>query len=126
MKAMARCIVSADGRITGVDFSNPSGGWPGYQFTQGYGYETAPTVTFFPSVTGKGSGATGVARLVNGSVSTVIMTNEGSGYTGRNKPLLMNYTMTPNSNIYATAGRSYVLDFYFGTGRHTVTEQGIF
>ena len=126
MKAYGRAIVSADGRITGVDFSNPSGGWPGYQFTSGFGYETAPTVTFLPSVAGKGAGAVGVARLVNGSVSTVIMTNEGSGYTGRNKPLLMNFTMTPTSYIYATAGRSYVLDFYLGTGKHMVTEQGIF
>lgn len=126
MRAYGRAIVSTDGRITGVDFSNPSGGWPGYQFTQGYGYETAPTVTFLPSVTGKGAGAAGVATLTNGRVTNVIMTNEGSGYIGRNKPLLMNYTTTPSSNIYATAGKSYVLDFYFGTGKHTVTEQGIF
>jgi hypothetical protein len=126
MRAYGRAIVSTDGRITGVDFSNPSGGWPGYQFTQGYGYETAPTVTFLPSVTGKGAGAAGVAVLTNGRVTNVIMTNEGSGYIGRNKPLLMNYTITPSSNIYATAGKSYVLDFYFGTGKHTVTEQGIF
>jgi|GEM_PF-1851681 len=126
MKANGRAIVSTDGRITGVDFSNPAGGWPGYQFTQGYGYETAPTVTFLPSVTGKGSGAAGIATLTNGRVTSVIMTNEGSGYIGRNKPLLMDYTMTPNSNIYATAGNSYVIDFYFGTGKHMVTEQGIF
>jgi len=126
MKAMARCNVSADGRITGVDFTNPTGGWPGYQFTQGYGYDAAPTVTFFPSVPGNGTGASGIATVNNGRVSTVIMTNEGSGYTGRNKPLQMFFSITPNSSIYATAGKSYVMDFYFGTGWHTVTEQGIF
>jgi hypothetical protein len=126
MKALGRCVVSADGRVTGVDFTNPGGGWPGYQFTPGWGYEAAPTVTFFPSVPGKGAGAVGVATINNGRVSTVIMTNEGSGYTGRNKPLQMGFSMTPSSNIYATASRSYVMDFYFGTGKHTVTEQGIF
>jgi len=124
MQAMGRCVVNADGRITDVDFTNPGGGWPGYLFTQGYGYDAAPTVTFFPSIAGKGTGATGIATVNNGRVSTVIMTNEGSGYTGRNKPLQKNFTMTPDNNIYATAAKSYVLDFYFGTGRHTVTEQG--
>ena len=125
MKAMGRCNVDADGRITGVDFTNPGGGWPGYQFTTGYGYDTAPTVTFFPSVLGKGTGANGIATVENGRVKYVRMTNEGTGYTGRNKPLLMNFTMT-NNNIDATAGKSYVIDMYFGTGRKTVTEQGIF
>lgn len=123
--AMGRADVSADGRILGVDFNNPGGGWPGYQFTQGYGYETPPTVTFTPSVPGKGAGAAGIAQINNGQVTGVIMTNQGSGYTGRNKPLLMYFTMT-DSYIYATAGKSYIIDIYFGTGKKTVTEQGIF
>jgi hypothetical protein len=126
MKAIGRCVVQPDGRITGIDFTNPSGGWPGYQFTQGHGYDTAPTVTFSPSVPGKGTGATGIAVIKNGSVDYVMMTNEGSGYTGRNKPLRMYFSTTPNSSINATAGKSYVMDVYFGTGMHTVTEQGIF
>jgi hypothetical protein len=123
--AMGRADVSGDGRIIGVDFSNPGGGWPGYQFTQGYGYETPPTVTFTPSVPGKGADAVGIAQINNGQVTGVIMTNQGSGYTGRNKPLLMSYTITTNG-IYATASKSYIIDIYFGTGRKTVTEQGIF
>ena len=52
MKAMGRCIVSADGRITGVDFYQ-SIRMDGSAY-KGYGYDTAPTVTFFPSVPGKG------------------------------------------------------------------------
>lgn len=119
MKAMAKCIVTADGRITGVDFT---GGYPGYQFTKGYGYNEVPTVTFFPSVSGKGSGAEGVAILLNGSIDNVVMTNQGSGYTGRNKPLGQGFSITPNNSVMATAGKSYVRDIYFGTGKRTIEQ----
>jgi len=77
MRAMAKCTVATDGRITGVDLTF-TGGWPGYPLTAGYGYDAAPTVTFFPSVPGLGSGAVGIATITNGRVSSVRMTNEGS------------------------------------------------
>lgn len=121
MKAMAKCTVAADGRITGVDLTF-AGGWPGYPLTAGYGYDAAPTVTFFPSVPGLGSGAAGIATITNGRVSSVRMTNEGSGYIGRNFPMLMNFNMTPVGNVWAAAGKSYIRDLYFGTGLRTVIQ----
>jgi uncharacterized protein len=45
--------------------------------TGGGTYVTTPTVV----ITGDGQGATGVARLVNGSVEAVVITNPGVGYT---------------------------------------------
>lgn len=115
MKAVARCIVDNDGRITGVDFSGS------YPYTQGFGYNAAPTVTFLPSVTGKGSGATGVAILNNGQIDEVVMTNQGSGYTGKNNPCIM-MPVTPDLDLYvlARAGKSYIRDIYFGTGKRTI------
>ncbi len=119
MKAVAKCVVNSDGRITGVDFTG------GYPYTKGYGYNAVPTVTFFPSVTGKGSGAKGVAILDNGQIDNVVMTNQGSGYIGRNYPTsLKNLTITPplSEPILATAGHTYFRDIYFGTGKR-ITEQ---
>lgn len=43
----------------------------------GYGYTSAPTVT----ITGDGTGATGVATIVNGKVTSVTITNRGINYT---------------------------------------------
>lgn len=119
MKAVAKCVVSSDGRITGVDFT---GGNP---YTKGYGYNAVPTVTFLASVTGKGSGAKGVAILKEGQIDNVIITNQGSGYIGRNYPTsLKNLTITPplSEPILATAGKTFYRDFYFGTGKR-ITEQ---
>jgi hypothetical protein len=119
MKAVAKCVVAADGRITGVDFTG------GYPFTKGYGYNAVPTVTFFPSVTGKGSGATGVAILKDGQVDNVIMTNQGSGYIGKNYPAaLRNMTFTPpvTQSILATAGKAYFRDIYYGTGKRIIEQ----
>jgi hypothetical protein len=119
MKAVAKCVVNADGRITGVDFTG------GYPFTKGYGYNAVPTVTFFPSVTGKGSGATGVAILKDGQVDNVIMTNQGSGYIGKNNPVtLKNMTFTPpvDQPILATAGKAYFRDVYYGTGKRIIEQ----
>lgn len=44
--------------------------------TGGTGYTSTPTVTF----AGKGTGATGVATVLNGVVTGVTVTNSGSGY----------------------------------------------
>lgn len=43
----------------------------------GYGYISAPTVT----ITGDGTGATAVATIVNGKVTSVTITNRGINYT---------------------------------------------
>ena len=43
----------------------------------GYGYQSAPTVT----IQGDGTGATAKAVVVNGSISSVIVTNSGNNYT---------------------------------------------
>lgn len=112
MKAVGRCNVSPDGRILDVVFT---GGAP---FTPGFGYDAAPTMTFTPSVTGMGSGAAGTAIIENGSVKNVVMTNQGSGYTGTNYPSATN---TGSIGSFKTfAGKSYVRDIYFGTGVRTV------
>lgn len=43
----------------------------------GYDYVEAPTIT----ITGDGSGATAVAEIVNGRITSITMTNRGTGYT---------------------------------------------
>ena len=119
LTAVAQCTVNTDGRITGVTF-------PGYYpYTKGYGYTAVPTVTFTPSVPGKGTGATGVAILKNGQVDDIIMTNQGSGYLGKNNPSSTQYlTVKPDNGtpIVLFAGKTYVRDIYFGTG-YRMTEQ---
>jgi hypothetical protein len=119
--AMGRCVVSNDGRITSVTFNNPAT-FPGYEFNGGFGYDSPPAVTFFPSVPGKGTGATGVAVVADGEVIDVIMTNQGSGYTGMNKPLQRYPDITPSWRVKATGGKSYVRDIYMGTGWRTMEQ----
>ena len=111
-KAVGMCYVDDYGRITGVGFP----WWAPY--TEGDGYTTPPTVTFFASVPGKGAGATGIAVINNGQVVNVIMTNQGAGYTGKNSPSsTRDLTITPgNDNILSKAGKTYIRDIYFGTG----------
>jgi len=119
MTAVGRCIVNADGRITGVEFTG------GYPYTQGYGYTSPPTVTFTPSIAGKGTGAAGVAVVGNGRVTNVVMTNQGSGYIGKNNPnSAQSYSIFPVSFpiVTATAGKSYVRDIHFGTGKRTIEQ----
>jgi hypothetical protein len=121
VKAVAQCIVTETGQITGVDFP----WWAPY--TMGFGYTAPPTVTFFPSVSGKGAGATGVAIVVDGQVVDVVMTNQGSGYTGKNTPSSTRYFKITTStyyynNILARASKTYIRDIYFGTGMRMTDE----
>lgn len=119
MTAVAKCVVNADGRVTGVDFTG------GYPYTQGYGYVTAPTVTFTPSIPGKGTGAAGVAVVNDGRITNVVMTNQGSGYIGKNNPNAMKaYAILPTSAqpLLVKAGKSYIRDIYFGTGKRTIEQ----
>jgi hypothetical protein len=118
MTAVGKCNVDGEGKITGVDFTG------GYPFTKGYGYNAVPTVTFLPSVTGKGSGAAGVAVLKDGRVDNVVMTNQGSGYIGKNNPSsTQNYAVIPDNNlIFAKSGKAYIRDIYFGTGKRIIEQ----
>jgi hypothetical protein len=117
MTAVGRCAVTTDGRITGVEFTG------GYPFSQGFGYDTAPTVTFTASIPGKGTGADGVAVVKDGRVTNVIMSNQGSGYIGKNNPNSSKASaFTPSASVMATAGKAYVRDINFGTGKRTIEQ----
>jgi len=117
MTAVGRCVVETDGRISGVGFTG------GYPFTQGFGYDTPPTLTFTASIPGKGSGAEGVAVVKEGRVTNVIMTNQGSGYIGKNNPNTAKASaFSPSSTVVATAGKAYVRDVNFGTGKRTIEQ----
>ena len=52
--------------VDAIDITNP-----------GYDYVDAPTIT----ITGDGTGATAVAEIVNGRITSITMTNRGTGYT---------------------------------------------
>jgi len=117
MTAVGRCTVESDGRIKGVEFTG------GYPFTQGFGYDTPPTVTFTASIPGKGSGAEGVAVVNEGRVTNVIMTNQGSGYIGKNNPSTAKASaFLPSASVMATAGKAYIRDINFGTGKRTIEQ----
>jgi hypothetical protein len=115
LTAVGQCKVSADGRITDVTFPEY------FPYTKGYGYNSIPTVTFNPSVSGKGTGAAGIAILKDGQVDNIVVTNQGSGYLGRNNPDVMKpFTVIPdNAQIVTFSGMTYIRDVYFGTGKRT-------
>jgi hypothetical protein len=73
-------ITVADGGATGTVITDGSGHITGVTITNGGTgiYTGAPTVTF----AGAGSGATGTATVVNGVVTAVNVTAQGTGYTG--------------------------------------------
>lgn len=95
----------------------------------GMGYSTAPTVT----ITGAdgGSGATATAVVSGGEVTSVRLTNSGSGYLGQNTPgswggsIGSNRSATTsgkgisiyNDQSVFIANKSYVIDMYLGTGQ---------
>jgi hypothetical protein len=119
MTAVGLCTVNADGRITGVTF-------PGsYPYTAGYGYDTPPAVTFTPSIPGKGTGAAGVVVVKDGRVTNVVMTNQGSGYVGKNNPngTAKAFGFLPAAtSLQARAGKAYVRDLFLGTGQRTIEQ----
>ena len=75
----------------------------------GYSYQYTPTVTIY----GDGTGATAEATLVNGAISTIQVTNAGSGYTAA---LVV---ITPNVNDSTGAGgaATAILEGQYGTLR---------
>jgi hypothetical protein len=52
--------------VDGIDISNP-----------GFNYTTAPTIT----IIGDGTGATAIARITAGRISSIVMTNKGINYS---------------------------------------------
>ncbi len=119
LTAVGQCTLNADGRITGVTFP------ASFPYTAGYGYDAPPTVTFTPSIPGKGTGAAGTAVVSEGRVTSVIMTNQGSGYIGKNNPngTAKAFGFLPTStSISARAGKAYVRDLYLGTGKRTIEQ----
>ena len=89
------------------------------------GYETAPTLTFIPTVDGIGSGATATAYVTGGVVTRVVMDSYGSGYLGKNtptaaKPIVFMPTGTPLTTFEVIGGKAYIRDIYLGTGVRTI------
>lgn len=121
LTAIGKVTISADGRITGVTFPATA------PYTKGYGYVAQPTVTFTPSVSGMGYGASAVATIENGSIKDVIMTNQGSGYLGKNRPTTaQSFGFVPygsaGTSFLVHAGKTYIKDINLGTGRRTVED----
>jgi hypothetical protein len=118
MTAVGQCTVDPDGRITAVTFP------ASYPYTQGYGYDAPPTVTFTASIPGKGSSAAGTAVVADGRITSVIMTNQGSGYIGKNNPNTSKaFGFLPTStSLQARAGKAYVRDLFLGTGKRTIEQ----
>lgn len=73
LRALATAAISGTGATAGVSAITVG--------TQGFGYRTAPTVTFTAPATGSNT-ATGVAALntATGAVTGITITNPGSGY----------------------------------------------
>ncbi|HAZ04149.1 MAG TPA: hypothetical protein DCY97_18560 [Marinilabiliales bacterium] len=106
--------INDDGYITGVNITN-----------SGMGYAEVPAVSFFASVSGMGTGATGTAIIEDGQVVDVVMTSNGSGYLGKNTPgTKKGVTFTPSgaplSTFFVYAGKSYIKDIHLGTGKRTI------
>lgn len=103
------------GRIVDVDFAN--GGIWTQMLTPGEGYDTnnPPTVTFYPAVPGKGKDAKGYCVVGNdGKIMKVVMTNQGSGYYGKNRYANVINDATGTLTDYANAGKGFVVTPYFG------------
>ena len=119
-KAVGICAVNDLGRITGVDFTAL-----GINFlTQGGGYIEQPTITFYPQIAGVGLGAEARAVFLNGQIESVIMLNQGSGYTSSNYPTSgQGYKLTPGtSNLVVIPDKNYIRDIYLGTGQREITD----
>jgi hypothetical protein len=149
--------VLTDGRVTAIEISNPGTGYyyrpsveiyiPSYSQTaigtpnidalghitgvtftdNGMGYTEVPAVTFYPSVPGMGTGATGVAIVSNGQITGVKMTNMGNGYLGKNYPTsVKGVSFVPSGSALTTfsvyASKTYIRDIYLGTGKRLIEQ----
>ncbi len=108
--------ISNDGRITDLDVDNV-----------GTGYVEIPGITIVPILPGRGSGATAAIEFIeNGGIGDPYITNQGSGYTGRNIP---QNAVDPrvlgdgvSLDFDAFTDQTYVRDIYLGTGVRTTED----
>lgn len=110
--AEASLTINTEGFVTGISIDDG-----------GEGYVTNPNITIVPILAGRGSGATAsVTFIENGSVDGAFITNQGSGYTGRNLPSsAQTVEIFGDGNLFIDAftDKTYIRDVYLGTGRRT-------
>ncbi|MCR9251367.1 MAG: hypothetical protein NXI20_13135 [bacterium] len=110
--AEASLTINTEGFVTGISIDDG-----------GEGYVTNPNITIVPILAGRGSGATAsVTFIENGSVDGAFITNQGSGYTGRNLPTSAQpVEIFGDGNLFIDAftDKTYIRDVYLGTGRRT-------
>ena len=108
IQAKATATMNTDGNITGITVTN-----------SGNGYLTLPAVTITPAVTSVGSGASAIAVLGSGSVTSIVLINGGSGFFGVNTPATVQNA--PASILAGTKGTgTSIIDIYLGTGKRTI------
>lgn len=163
--ATATAVLDAQGRVQRIDVTNGGSGYvsaptvnlvvPNTNLTAkgtvtvneagvvtavnvvdgGNGYIVAPTVTITPSVPGLGVNATAIAKISGGKVSSVVVTNGGTGYKGKNTPgnyfpsdpatvagKAYLYSQPTGATLNMKSGTPIINDIYLGTGLRTVTE----
>jgi hypothetical protein len=108
IQATATANVNSNGSITGFTMTNT-----------GNGYLSIPSVTLTTNVTGAGSGASAVAVLSGGSVSSLNLIFGGSGYTGINTPTAVQNA--PSSTGVSVKGSGTTITYInLGTGKRTI------
>jgi hypothetical protein len=106
--ATANVNQTSGGNITGFTMVN-----------QGNGYMNVPTVTLTTAVTGAGSGASAIAVLSGGSVSSLNLIYGGAGYTGINTPTSVKNA--PSSTGVTVNGSGTTITYInLGTGKRSV------
>ncbi|MCX6325538.1 MAG: hypothetical protein NT144_02635 [Bacteroidia bacterium] len=87
----------------------------------GNGYLTVPSVTITPGVSGMGTGASAVAVLTNGTVSSLNLVNGGSGFTGVNTPATA--ANAPASTAVSVIGSgTTIVNINLGTGKRSIED----
>jgi len=110
IQARATAFVNNDGNITGFAVNNP-----------GNGYMSVPTVTLTTQITGMGTGASAVAVVSGGSVSSLNLINGGTAYTGVNTPATAQNA--PSSiGVNVTGSGTTITDYNLGTGKRSIED----
>jgi hypothetical protein len=108
IQAKATANVNSEGSITSFTINNAGGG-----------YLATPTVTITPAVPSAGSGASAVATVAAGIVSSMTLLTGGSGYVGFNTPTtLQNAPSATYANIKGTG--TTIVNIHLGTGLRTI------
>ena len=144
--AAANAIIS-NGRVTGVTITNPGSGYlfaPNISFASGSGaqasvainnggvssiklinpgsgYSGAPRVIITPNGPGGGATANAVFDANTKTITSVNVTNAGTGFIGGNVPSVAEpFSITPSlsgDKILVKSGMTYIRDIHYGTGR---------